>query len=91
MKSVGIFEAKTHFTAICDEVVRTGQPTLVSKRGKPLVLLTPAPDGPDSGGEGILAAWSRWEKEHPPLDDEPDFTDLRQLRSGSKPNPLAES
>jgi len=91
MKKIGIFEAKTHFTSVCDEVARTGQPTLVSKRGKPLVLVTPVPPESGSDREDILTAWSRWEESHPAGGDEPDFPDIEQLRSDPKPNPLAET
>lgn len=88
---MGIFEAKTRFTALCDEVIRTGQPTMVSKRGKPLVLVTPVPSETTADREDILCAWSRWEKSHPGDEDEPDFPDVISLRSLPKPNPLAES
>lgn len=91
MKTIGIFEAKTRFTALCDEVIRTGQPTMVSKRGKPLVLVTPVPAETSADREDILSAWSRWERSHPGGDDEPDFPDVSSMRSLPKPNPLAES
>jgi prevent-host-death family protein len=41
MKSVGMFEAKTRFSEICDEVARTGTSVLVTRRGKPLVRIDP--------------------------------------------------
>lgn len=88
MKTIGIFEAKTHFTALCDEVLRTGQPTMVSKRGKPLVLVTPIPPNKDGEREGILSAWMKWEKNHPSDEGEEDFPDVRKLRSSPNPNPL---
>lgn len=88
---MGIFEAKTRFTALCDEVVRTGQPTMVSKRGKPLVLVSPVPSETASDREDILSAWSRWEKAHPGGGDETDFPDVISMRSLPKPNPLTES
>ena len=88
MESVGIFEAKTHFTTLCDEVLRTGQPTLVTKRGKPLVLVTPVPSKERDEREGIFSAWMKWEKDHPDPERGPDFPDVRQFRSEPKPNPL---
>jgi antitoxin (DNA-binding transcriptional repressor) of toxin-antitoxin stability system len=91
VKTMGIFEAKTRFTALCDEVIRTGQPMMVSKRGKPLVLVTPVPSAIASDRDDILSAWSRWEEAHPGGEDEPDFPDVITLRSLPKPNPLAES
>lgn len=88
---MGIFEAKTHFTSLCEEVVRTGQATLVSKRGKPLVLLTPAPAEATGDRDDILTAWEQWEESHPGTGDEPDFPDVREMRGEPKPNPLEES
>ncbi len=41
MKSVGIFEAKTRLSEICDEVARTGKSVTVTRRGKPLVRIDP--------------------------------------------------
>jgi len=43
MKSVGIFEMKTKVSEICDEVARTGQSVIVTRRGgEPLVRVTTA-------------------------------------------------
>lgn len=91
MKVVGIFEAKTRFTALCDEVVRTGRPALVSKRGRPLVMLSPAPTSIDQARENILTEWTQWDADHPETDSEPDFPDVRKMRGTSKANPLAEA
>ena len=41
MKTVGIFEAKTRLSEICDEVARSGASVLVTRRGKPLVRIEP--------------------------------------------------
>ncbi|MDX1388038.1 MAG: type II toxin-antitoxin system Phd/YefM family antitoxin [Acidobacteriota bacterium] len=41
MKTVGIFEAKTRLSEICDEVARSGQGVVVTRRGKPLVRIDP--------------------------------------------------
>jgi prevent-host-death family protein len=88
MKTVGIFEAKTHFTALCEEVSRTGQPTVVSKRGRPIVVVSPVSPVDNNGREGILSDWQNWEKIHPPGDEGQDFPDVSQLRGNPKPNPL---
>ena len=39
MKTIGLFEAKTHFSALADEVAENGRPVLVTRRGKPLVRI----------------------------------------------------
>lgn len=41
MKSIGMFEAKTRLSEICDEVARTGRSVVVTRRGKPLVRIDP--------------------------------------------------
>jgi prevent-host-death family protein len=41
MKTVGLFEAKTRLSEICDEVARTGNSVTVTRRGKPLVRIDP--------------------------------------------------
>ena len=41
MKTVGIFDAKTRLSEICDEVARTHQSVVVTRRGKPLVRIDP--------------------------------------------------
>lgn len=41
MKTVGIFEAKTKLSEICDEVARSGRSVVVTRRGKPLVRIDP--------------------------------------------------
>lgn len=88
MNTVGIFEAKTKFTALCEEVLKTGLPVLVSKRGRPMVLLAPVPAELQTTRPDILTAWQEWKSEegHAPED----FPEVWKLRSRSKPNPLAE-
>lgn len=41
MKTVGIFEAKTRLSEICDEVARSGRSVVVTRRGKPIVRIEP--------------------------------------------------
>lgn len=47
MKEVGMFEAKTHLSALVDEVAR-GETVIITKRGHPVARLTP-PEAPDRG------------------------------------------
>ena len=41
MRSVGIFEAKTRLSEICEEVAKSGHGVVVTRRGKPLVRIEP--------------------------------------------------
>ena len=42
MRTVGIFEAKAKLTEICEQVARSGESVVVTRRGKPLVKIEPA-------------------------------------------------
>ncbi len=84
MKSVGIFEAKTKFTALCEEVVRTNQAVVVSKCGKPMVMVSPV----SSNRPDILTAWREWTKSGGGRKN--DFPKVWNFRRGAKSNPLAE-
>jgi prevent-host-death family protein len=84
MKTIGIFEAKTHLTAVCSEVARTGEPVLVSRRGQPLVVIGPPPASPQQERADIHTAWKTWEDAHPGAsEDFPDITQMRQDRPGT--------
>ncbi len=41
MKAIGIFEAKTKFSEICEKVNKSKEPILITKRGVPFVKLDP--------------------------------------------------
>jgi prevent-host-death family protein len=40
MKSIAVSEFKSHCLALLEDVARTGEPILVTKRGKPLARVT---------------------------------------------------
>lgn len=42
MKIVKLFDAKNRFSELCQTVASTGEPCIVTRRGKPLVRLVPA-------------------------------------------------
>ena len=45
MREVGMFEAKTHLSALVDEAAR-GETVIITKRGRAVARLTP-PEAPD--------------------------------------------
>lgn len=61
MKTIGIFEAKTTFPRLCQQVARSGQPVLVQRRGHPLVILSPAGKDVARDRDDIHTAWKKWE------------------------------
>lgn len=88
MKTVGIFEAKTHLPGLCQQVAETGAPVMISRRGHPLVMITPVPDTLVQPREDILAAWTRWEREHG-VEESGDFPEVWNLRRNREDHPLA--
>lgn len=46
MHEIGIFEAKTRLSEICEAVAATRQPVTVTRRGRPLVRIEPAAAAP---------------------------------------------
>ena len=42
--SINMHEAKTHLSRLADEVHDTGHPIVISKAGKPWVMVVPLPD-----------------------------------------------
>jgi hypothetical protein len=86
MRVVGIFEAKTKFTALYEEVVRTGTPTLVQKRGQPLVLVSIVPARLGAERADILTEWRNWEAHHP--QGRGDFPEVWTMRGMVSPPSL---
>ena len=55
MKAIGLFEAKTKFSEICERVAAQGVAVVVTRRGKPLVTIAPIPAPQDRP----LSVWDR--------------------------------
>ena len=87
MDDIGIFEAKTKFPSLCDQVVRSGAPILVRRRGQPLVIVSPAETSIERGGKGILDHWNDWQTTHrDPVDG--DFPEVWKARDDKLESPL---
>jgi prevent-host-death family protein len=66
MKTIGIFEAKTKLSEVCDEVARSGRSVVVTRRGKPLVRIDPIrADGLSvwEDREDYIAREGRWKED----------------------------
>jgi prevent-host-death family protein len=80
--SIGIPDAKHRLFELCGEVVRTGQPVWLSRRGLPVAELRPlacagplsaAPVPPVPGTQpGILDLWQECRRVYGPLDPDLD-------------------
>ena len=87
-QTIGIFEAKTHFSEICDKVARTGEEVVVARRGRPMVRIVAVSPEPEDR-VGILARMRQTEAKHGPIDTGgEDFPDVWENRRGGKTNPL---
>ena len=86
MKTVGIFEAKTHFPALCESVAVSRIPVLISKRGRPLVMIEPVREELAGGRSDIHTSWRAWKAEHPEVPG--DFPEVWRHRQRTKGNPL---
>lgn len=63
MKSVGSYEAKTHLPRLLGEVER-GESITITKRGKPVAVLSPAQQGPERDVSAVIAEFRAYSKEH---------------------------
>ena len=67
MITLGIYEAKTKLSEICERVAQTGEPVVVTRRGVPLVRIDPV--GPQDGvGSTIWELRNRFVEEHGDLE-----------------------
>ena len=67
MTALGIYEAKTKLSEICERVAQTGEPVVVTRRGVPLVQIHPV--GRDEGiGSTVWGLRDRFVEEHGDLE-----------------------
>ena len=86
METIGIFEAKTKLPSVCDQVAASGQPVTISRRGKPLVVVSPATP-PKTEREGILTALQNLQKQkdHHLEDEIPNVWEERTTPASTSP------
>ena len=71
MNVIGLFEAKTKFSELCQQVAAKREPVVVTRRGKPLVKIEPV----RRARSKTLSVWdlrARHVREHGPMTE--DFT-----------------
>ncbi len=62
MKTVGTYEARTHFSQLLDQVA-AGETITITRRGVPVAQLVPPPsERPDVGA--VIEEWERYRREH---------------------------
>lgn len=66
MLTIGLFEAKTKLSELCEQVAKRREPVIITRRGRPLVRIEPV--GPGKGmSSSVWDARSAWEKKHGPV------------------------
>lgn len=70
MESIGLFEAKTKFSELCNEVAKSGKNLVVTRRGKPLVKIVPVEQRGKNKGSEIARMHREFLRKHGPLDVE---------------------
>ena len=69
MNSIGLFEAKTKLSEICDAVSIKGKSVTVTRRGKPLVTIEPIP-ADKSQTKSVWTLRAEYERKHGRLKEE---------------------
>jgi prevent-host-death family protein len=63
MKSVGSYEAKTHLPRLLSQVEK-GETITITKRGKPIAVLSPALAVPAQDISAVIAQFRAYSQEH---------------------------
>jgi prevent-host-death family protein len=63
MKSVGSYEAKTHLPRLLSQVEK-GETITITKRGKPIAVLSPAQAVPQQDISAVIAEFRAYSQEH---------------------------
>lgn len=63
MTSIGLFEAKTKLSELCEQVAKRRQGVVITRRGRPLVRIEPV--GPGQGmSSSVWDSRDDWERRH---------------------------
>lgn len=85
MREVGILEAKTHLSALVEEVERKGEEIVITRHGKPVAELRRAQPARHLGGEQLMARFdalrARLSAENPEI-DALTWDDIKDWRDG---------
>ena len=63
MNAIGLFEAKTKFSEICERVALEGKAVVVTRRGKPLVTIEPISKA-KAKADSVWDRRAQYEKRH---------------------------
>jgi prevent-host-death family protein len=86
MESFALYDAKNRLSELCKKVTESGEPCIISRRGKPIVKLVPI-----DHSEEPRSVWSTVQEgraKYGPLDEEFEMPD--RFSTGMRPSPLDE-
>jgi prevent-host-death family protein len=66
MTTIGLFEAKTRFSEVCEQVSKRREPVVITRRGRPIARIEPISPG-HATASPVWSARRDWEKKHGPL------------------------
>lgn len=66
MTMVGIIQAKTQFSKLCERVAKRREPIVITRRGRPLVRLEPISAG-NGKKSSVWSARAAWDAKHGPV------------------------
>lgn len=83
MESFALYDAKNRLSELCNQVAETGEPCLISRRGKPIVKLVPYQD--EAAESSVWGSVEEAQAKYGPLSE-----DFEQPGRGSemRPSPL---
>ena len=82
---MGIFETKNRLSEVCEEVVRNGEPLVVTRHGKPVVRIVPYAD--EASPSSVWETVEECRAKYGPLDDGLELPSRDP--SQNRPDPLA--
>ncbi len=66
MMTIGLFEAKTRLSEVCEQVSKRRESVVITRRGHPIARIEPISPG-HGLGSSVWSARRDWEKKHGPL------------------------
>ncbi|MEM1223622.1 MAG: type II toxin-antitoxin system Phd/YefM family antitoxin [Verrucomicrobiota bacterium] len=83
MEMIALYDAKNRLSEICNQVLETGEPCLISRRGKAVVKLVPVYETGKAD-----SVWDTVEESRARYGGLEEEFELPQRKPGQRPNPL---
>ena len=84
MKSVGSYEAKTHLPRLLSQVEK-GESITITKRGRPVAVLSPAQPVPRRDVKAVIAEFRAYSQEHVRKHGSLSARDIKEMTEEGRP------